>query len=69
MNTSPATVFIKTNQSNETMLIPVHESILQQRRDGIDVVFAHLSNVLEQEGEGLQYTVLHVELRHAVFVH
>lgn len=51
------------------MLIPVHESILQQRRDGIDVVFAHLSNVLEQEREGLQYTVLHVELRHAVFVH
>lgn len=48
---------------------PVHERILQQWRDGVDVVFAHLSDVLKQEGEGLENTVLHVEFRNPVLIH
>lgn len=48
---------------------PVHESVLQQRRHGVDVVFAHLSDVFEQEGEGLEHAVLHIQLGHAVFIH
>ena len=48
---------------------PVHECILQQRCYSVDVVLAHLSDVLEQEGKGLQHAVLNVELWHPVLVH
>lgn len=48
---------------------PVHQCVLQKWRDSVDVVFAHLSDVLEQEGQWLEHTVLYVELWHTVFVH
>ena len=48
---------------------PVHERVLEERRDGVDVVLAHLADVLEEEGERLEDAVLHVELGHAVLVH
>ena len=44
--------------------VPIDERILQQGRNGVDVVLAHLPNVLKQEGECLQHPVLHVELRY-----
>ncbi len=43
---------------------PVHKSILKERSDGVDVILAHLPNVLEQKGQRLQYTILHIQLRH-----
>mmetsp|Transcript_9934 Transcript_9934/g.17038 ORF Transcript_9934/g.17038 Transcript_9934/m.17038 type:complete len:221 (-) Transcript_9934:402-1064(-) len=49
--------------------VAVHESVLQQGGDGVDVVLAHLADVLEEEGQRLEHAVLHVELRHAVLVH
>lgn len=54
---------------HNAVLSPVHQCILQQGRDSIDVVLAHLPDVLKQEGQGLEHAVLHVELRHAVLVH
>ena len=51
------------------MYSPVHEGVLEQRRDRVDVVLAHLADVLEEERERLQDAVLDVELRHAVLVH
>mmetsp|Transcript_45842 Transcript_45842/g.81937 ORF Transcript_45842/g.81937 Transcript_45842/m.81937 type:complete len:859 (-) Transcript_45842:1570-4146(-) len=49
--------------------VAVHEGILQQGADSIDVVLAHLTNVLEQEGHGLEDPILDVELGHTVLVH
>lgn len=48
---------------------PVHECVLQQRCDSVDVVFAHLSNVLKQEGQGFQHTVLDVKLWDSILIH
>ncbi len=50
-------------------LVAVDEGVLEEGGDGVDVVLGHLANVLEEEGEGLEHTVLHVELGHAVLVH
>ncbi len=44
--------------------VAVHERVLQQRRHGVDVVLAHLADVLEQERQRLEHAVLHVQLRH-----
>ena len=41
---------------------------LEERHDGVHVVATHLANVLEEEGEGLEHAVLHVELWDAVLV-
>jgi hypothetical protein len=49
--------------------VTIHEGVLQQRHDGVDVVLRHLANVLEQERQRLEHAVLHVELGHAVLVH
>eukprot|EP00053_Salpingoeca_punica_P017422 m.167819 g.167819 ORF g.167819 m.167819 type:complete len:1096 (+) comp17202_c1_seq2:150-3437(+) len=49
--------------------VAVHQGVLQQWGDGVDVVLAHLADVFEHEGERLEHAVLHVELRHAVLVH
>ena len=57
------------SEGGRTAAIPVHERVLQQWRDGVDVVLAHLPDVLKQEGERLEDTVLHVQLGHAVLVH
>ena len=38
--------------------LPVHECVLEERRDGVDVVLAHLADVLEEEGERLEHAVL-----------
>ena len=48
---------------------PVHERVLQEGRDGVDVVLAHLADVLKQKGERFEHAVLHVELRNPVLVH
>mmetsp|Transcript_21279 Transcript_21279/g.52407 ORF Transcript_21279/g.52407 Transcript_21279/m.52407 type:complete len:375 (-) Transcript_21279:2187-3311(-) len=48
--------------------VAVHQGVLQEWCDGVDVVLAHLPDVLEQEGQGLEHAVLHVELRQAVLV-
>jgi len=42
--------------------VAVHERVLEQRRHRVDVVLAHLADVLEHEGERLEHAVLHVEL-------
>mmetsp|Transcript_146 Transcript_146/g.351 ORF Transcript_146/g.351 Transcript_146/m.351 type:complete len:636 (+) Transcript_146:233-2140(+) len=49
--------------------VAVHQRVLQQRRDRIDVVLAHLPDVLKHERERLEHAVLHVELGRAVLVH
>ena len=51
------------------MPLPVHQSIFQQGRHGVDVVLAHFSDVLEHEGQRLQDAILNVELWDAVLVH
>mmetsp|Transcript_11071 Transcript_11071/g.44852 ORF Transcript_11071/g.44852 Transcript_11071/m.44852 type:complete len:373 (+) Transcript_11071:170-1288(+) len=49
--------------------VTVHEGVLEERRHGVDVVLAHLADVLEEEGERLEDAVLDVELGNAVLVH
>ncbi|KAG5458896.1 MAG: hypothetical protein BJ554DRAFT_793 [Olpidium bornovanus] len=49
--------------------VAVHERVLQQRRNRIHVILAHLADILKQETQALQHAVLHVQLRHAVLVH
>mmetsp|Transcript_22144 Transcript_22144/g.59274 ORF Transcript_22144/g.59274 Transcript_22144/m.59274 type:complete len:407 (+) Transcript_22144:133-1353(+) len=49
--------------------VPIHERVLEDGGDGVDVVLAHLADVLEHEAQALEDTVLHVQLRHAVLVH
>ena len=46
--------------------VSVHQSVLQQRSDSVDVVFAHLSNILEQETKTLENTILYIEFRYSV---
>mmetsp|Transcript_4651 Transcript_4651/g.13434 ORF Transcript_4651/g.13434 Transcript_4651/m.13434 type:complete len:377 (-) Transcript_4651:3277-4407(-) len=49
--------------------IAVRDGILQQWSHSVDVVLAHVADVLEHEAHGLQDAVLDVDLRHAVLVH
>lgn len=49
--------------------IAVHESVLEQRRHRVNVVLAHLADVLEHERQRLEHAVLHVQLGHAILVH
>ena len=49
--------------------ISIHERVFEQRRDGVDVILSHLSNVLEQTRQRFQHAVLHVALGHAVLIH
>ena len=51
------------------MTLPVHEGIFKQRCHCIDVVLAHLSNVLKQERKRLEDTILNIELRYSVLIH
>ena len=37
---------------------PIHERVLEERCDSVDVVLAHLADVLEEEGERLEHAVL-----------
>lgn len=53
----------------KALLVPVHESVLQERGDRVDVVLAHLSNILKEEAERLEHSVLHVEFWYSVLVH
>ena len=46
--------------------VSVHQSVLQHRSDSVDVVFAHLSNILEQETKTLENTILYIEFRYSV---
>ena len=48
--------------------VTVHERVLQKRGHRVDVVLAHLANVFEEEGEGLEHAVLDVEFCHALGV-
>ena len=50
-------------------LVAVDEGVFQERGNGVDVVLGHFADVLEEEGEGFEDAVLHVELGDAVFVH
>lgn len=50
-------------------LVAVDEGVLEEGRDGVDVVLCHFANVLEEEGERLEHAVLDVELGDAVLVH
>ena len=54
---------------HDDQYIPVHKSIFQQRCHGIDIILAHLPNVLKHEAQGLKHAVLNVQLRHTVLVH
>mmetsp|Transcript_21899 Transcript_21899/g.37842 ORF Transcript_21899/g.37842 Transcript_21899/m.37842 type:complete len:241 (-) Transcript_21899:503-1225(-) len=49
--------------------VSVHQRVLQQRRDGVDIVLAHFADVFEHETQGLQHTVLHVQVGNPVLVH
>ena len=49
--------------------VPVYQSVLKHWCYGVDVILAHVTNVLEHEAQGLQHTILDVELRDTVFVH
>merc|ERR1719347_81957 len=49
--------------------VSVHQGILEERCDRIDVVLPHLTDVLEEEGERLEDAVLNVELWHPVLIH
>ncbi len=51
------------------MSLPVHQSVLEQRADGVDVVLAHLADVLKHERQRLEDAVLDVQLGHPVLVH
>ena len=48
---------------------PVHERVLEERDDRVDVVLSHLADVLEHEGECLEDAVLHVEFGDSILVH
>ena len=49
-------------------LVAVGQSVLEAGQDRVDIVLAHLADVLEQERHGLQATVADVELWRAVLV-
>lgn len=49
--------------------LPVHQGIFQEWSDSIDVIFTHLTDVLEQERQGLEDAVLDIQLRDPVLVH
>mmetsp|Transcript_48257 Transcript_48257/g.149019 ORF Transcript_48257/g.149019 Transcript_48257/m.149019 type:complete len:950 (-) Transcript_48257:252-3101(-) len=49
--------------------VAVHERVLQDGRHRVDVVLAHLADVLEHEAQALEHAVLDVQLRHPVLVH
>jgi hypothetical protein len=49
--------------------IPISQGILQERCDGVDIVFGHLSDIFEHKGEAFQHTVLYIQLLDSVFVH
>jgi len=49
-------------------LVAVREGVLETGEDAVDVVLAHLANVLEQERQCLEAAVAHVELGRAVLV-
>ena len=49
--------------------IPVHQRIFQQWGDCVDIVLAHLPDVLEEKGERFQNSVLDVQFRNTVLVH
>lgn len=49
-------------------LVSVGEGVLEAGDDRVDIVLAHLADVLEQEGHGLQATVADVQLGCAVLV-
>jgi hypothetical protein len=49
--------------------VSVHECILEQWCDSVDIILAHFAYVLKEKGERLEHTVLHVELGHPVLVH
>mmetsp|Transcript_25028 Transcript_25028/g.71298 ORF Transcript_25028/g.71298 Transcript_25028/m.71298 type:complete len:651 (-) Transcript_25028:1818-3770(-) len=49
--------------------VSVHEGVLENRRHGVDVVLAHLADVLEHEAQTLEHAVLHIQLRHTILVH
>mmetsp|Transcript_36314 Transcript_36314/g.56744 ORF Transcript_36314/g.56744 Transcript_36314/m.56744 type:complete len:230 (-) Transcript_36314:236-925(-) len=48
--------------------ITVHQCVLKQRGHRIHVVLAHFADVLEEEGQCLEHTVLDVQFRQPVFV-
>lgn len=48
--------------------VSVGEGVLEAGDDGVDVVLAHLANVLEEERHGLETTVANVELGRAILV-
>lgn len=48
--------------------VTVGEGVLEASDDRVDVVLAHLADVLEEERHGLEATVADVELRRAILV-
>src|SRR5271155_948192 len=50
-------------------LVSVDQCILQKWCNGVHIILGHLADILEEKGEGLQYSILDVELWNAVFIH
>mmetsp|Transcript_13708 Transcript_13708/g.31624 ORF Transcript_13708/g.31624 Transcript_13708/m.31624 type:complete len:219 (-) Transcript_13708:2931-3587(-) len=48
--------------------VTIHERIFQQGSHSIDIILAHLSDVLEKEGQCLENSVLDIELRQTIFI-
>jgi hypothetical protein len=49
--------------------VAIHKSILQQWSNSIYIILPHLSNILEQETQRFEYSVLYVQLGYTVFIH
>mmetsp|Transcript_25464 Transcript_25464/g.36336 ORF Transcript_25464/g.36336 Transcript_25464/m.36336 type:complete len:237 (-) Transcript_25464:2044-2754(-) len=49
--------------------ITIHQSIFEKWRHGIDVILAHLSNVLKHKAESLEHSILNVYFWYAILIH
>ena len=66
-----ATTFKNTQARTHTQCchLPVHECIFKQWRHRIDVILAHLADILEHKGQRFEDAILYVQLRYSVLVH
>mmetsp|Transcript_12568 Transcript_12568/g.18761 ORF Transcript_12568/g.18761 Transcript_12568/m.18761 type:complete len:241 (+) Transcript_12568:188-910(+) len=49
--------------------ITIHQSIFEKWCHGIDVILAHLSNVLKHEAESLEHSILNVHFWNTILIH
>mmetsp|Transcript_13092 Transcript_13092/g.26584 ORF Transcript_13092/g.26584 Transcript_13092/m.26584 type:complete len:215 (-) Transcript_13092:3136-3780(-) len=49
--------------------ITIHQSIFEKWSHSVDVILAHLSNVLKHEAESLEHSILNVHFWNAILIH